>query len=316
MDEALRAILREIAREAPEIAELLEQMLRNGGISEQMKRKLAQSIVELARGSPIADKIMRALAMILRILGLPQPSLLPGGAVVGGAAAEGTATAGAAEAGGAAAGGAGMTIAAALFMLLAIGVLTWRVYRELTAEIDVGTASGPPCSASRTGEIMALMPRELVTSAWTGRVDSLQAAIDEAWTEAIRMRGNCDGKCPPGRECMPVVAIQDVEQWSTFPYNTTYTRLLYTLPCFCVLPDAWWAQFKWAMLPDDVKALWERLGLDEDGWEEGPKDRKPWHKLGRKEREAAEALGYDEESWSPAPQAEQRAGKKVKRKER
>jgi hypothetical protein len=312
MDAALRALLREIAAEAPEIAELLERLWR-GAYTNAERKTLARSIVELARLRPgLADKILRALAMILRILGIPMPTLGAGGAVVagGGAAAGGTAAGGTAAggtaaggtgAGGTAAGGAGagaaMTVGAALFMLLAIGILSYRVYRELTQSIDLGDASGPPCSTSKLGELMATQPREVVVDAWSGRKDSMQKAIDEAWSDALRNRGNCDGRCPPGRHCMPVVAVQEVEQWSYFPYVSTYTRLLYTLPCFCVLPDAYWAQFRWDMLPPDIQELWKRLGINEGNWG-GSIERTPWEALTREEQDAARQLGFDAQSWN------------------
>lgn len=309
MDADLRELLRAIRAVAPEIADWLERLWR-GGYSRGEQRALARSIAEASRHYPgLTDKILRALAMILRALGIPMPTLGAGGAVVagggsvaGGTVGGGTVTGGTAGGTAAGAGGAGaaVTIGAALFMLLAIGVLTYRVYRELNAEIDAGDASGSPCSGGSAAELMATLPRELQTSAWSGRTDSLQQAIDEAWTDAARMRDNCGGRCPPGRHCMPVVAIQEVDQWSHFPWNTTYTRIIYTLPCFCVLPHAYWARFRWDMLPEDDRRLWEALGRNEDNWGEDLGDRKPWDELSREQRAAAEALGFDDASWWPA----------------
>ncbi len=306
MDADLRELLRAIRAVAPEIADWLERLWR-GGYTRGEQRALARSIAEASRHYPgLTDKILRALAMILRALGVPMPTLGAGGAVVAGGGTVGGGTVGGGTAGGTAAGaggaGLGMTIGAALFMLMAIGVLTYRTYRELNAEIDVGDASGSPCSGGNAAELMATLPRQLQTSAWSGRTDSMQQAIDEAWTDAARMRDNCGGRCPPGRHCMPVVAIQEIDQWSHFPWNTTYTRITYTLPCFCVLPDAYWAQFRWDMLPQGDQRLWEALGRNEDNWDDGgQRERKPWDQLSREERAAADALGFDETSWSPEP---------------
>lgn len=326
MDAELRALIREIAAHAPEIANWLDQLWR-GGLGPSRQIALAGTIAELARLYPgIMLEIMRALAMIMRINAIPAAALTPGGTVVtGGAvvaadAAAGGAAAGTAAAGGAAtatsggaaavaggtvttttttttAAGAGMTAGAALFLLFAIGVLTYRVYRELTQELDIGDAGGTPCTANKLGELMATLPREVTVDAWSGRKDSFQKAIDEAWTEALRMRSNCAGSCAGPRKCMPIVAIRDWDQWSTFPYNTTYTNLIYTLPCFCVLPVEYWAQFKWHVFPEDVAKLWRRTGIDEDGWDERGSMPRPWSDLDADGREAAGELGFDADSW-------------------
>ena len=300
MDVALRTLLRELALEVGD--EIYDWLLRllHGSYSRAEQKTIARTIVELARGHPAFDKIMRALAMILRILGIPMPSLAPAGTVVGGTAAGGAA-AGGTGTGGAAAGGAGMTLGAALFMLAAIGVMSWRIYEEVTQEIDSGDVFGIPCSGGRLSKLMAQGLREHTVSNWQGRKDSMQDAIDAAWADAIRLRDNCDGTCPPGLKCLPSVAIQEIEQWAHFPYNTTYTRILFTLPCFCMLADDWWNQFRWDMLPEDVQNLWQGLGWEADSWEgetEPPKSSgKKFSELNAAEREAARALGYDETGW-------------------
>jgi hypothetical protein len=320
MDAELQQLLREIEAEVPDTAQALRTLL-SGGMSGALGsgwiRAIAESIVEMARRLPpgVADKILRALAMILRVLGRQMPTFF-GGALTGGAAGGAAAGAGGAAAGSGAgtavgtglqiapgaaeagAAGAGVTIGAAVFMLFAIGVMTYRTYRELTAELGVGDASGTPCSTGRGGELWAAIPHTLTTYAWSGQTDSLKQAISEAWTNAARMRSNCEGRCTPGRHCLPIVAIRDVQQSSTFPWAITYTHLVYTLPCFCVNPDEYWAQFRWDMLPDEDKPLWEELGRNEGNWNEGTRERAAWAGLDREQRSAAERLGFDEASWS------------------
>ena len=75
MDVALRTLLRELALEVGD--EIYDWLLRllHGSYSRAEQKTIARTIVELARGHPAFDKIMRALAMILRILGIPMPSL-------------------------------------------------------------------------------------------------------------------------------------------------------------------------------------------------------------------------------------------------
>ena len=160
MDAELQQLLREIEAEVPDTAQAL-RMLLSGGMSGALGsgwiRAIAESIVEMARRLPpgVADKILRALAMILRVLGRQMPTFF-GGALTGGAAGGAAAGAGGAAAGSGAgtavgtglqiapgaaeagAAGAGVTIGAAVFMLFAIGVMTYRTYRELTAELGVG----------------------------------------------------------------------------------------------------------------------------------------------------------------------------------
>ena len=41
-------------------------------------------------------------------------------------------------------------------------------------------------------------------------------------------------------------------------------------------PDEYWAQFRWDMLPDEDKPLWEELGRNEGNWNEGTRERAAW----------------------------------------
>ncbi|GEM_PF-3829148 len=296
MDAALQALLRELALEAPEVYAQLMKIL-HGAYSKSEKKVLARMIIEWARNHGSAGKILRALAMILRSIGIAAPSswfAASGTTIAGGGATTGTT--------GAAAGGTAgaMTLGAALFLLLSIGVMTYRIYDELNQEIDSGSAFGAPCSKGKLSKLMATGIREHTVDNWAGRKDSMQEAIDTAWTEAIRLRNNCDGQCPPPFKCFPTVAIQELEQWAHFPYNTTYTRIIYTLPCICVQPNMWWNQFRWNVLPDADKKIWGKLGWSAENWdsEDGPpSESKDWSELSDNERTAATKLGYGQESW-------------------
>lgn len=253
MDAEWRELIREIRAIAPEIADWLEKMW-NGGYSAAELKTLARALLDMARqgGGYLAGLVARALAILIRAGRVPGRAIGPlldalfksaaaeGGTIAGGTAAgvEGGAAAGGAGAtggagGGAAAGGA-MTVGAALFLLFALGFLTYRVYNELTAEIDPGDGGGKPCGVGKLGEAMALLPRELTTDSMWGGKASLQQAIDEAYADARRMSSNCTGGCGGGKKCQPTVAVMEVEQWSTFPYLSTYTRLVYTTPCMCL----------------------------------------------------------------------------------
>jgi hypothetical protein len=321
MDAQLREILRRLAVDAPDIYEMLMLML-SGSLTRAELVQYARSIANLALDSGFPSDIMRALAMILRILGLRMPSLEPtgtiisggtaagsnaavggaaaGDAVAGGAAA-GDAAAGAAagDAAGAAAGGAAMTVGAALFLLFALGVLSYRVYNELTQEIDVGSEGGVPCAGTTSGKTMALSPREIVTSNWKGRKASMQSAIDEARKDCLRLYKNCDGLCPGPLTCKPVLAVQSIYQWSSFPWFTTYTRIIYTCPCICVEPNGYWGQWDWSELPDAAKDDWKKLGWNADNWDGEPPGSasKSWRELSEEERNAAQSLGYNQTSW-------------------
>lgn len=245
MDAEWRELIREIRQIAPDIADWLERMW-NGGYSAAELKTLARSLLDMARqrGAALAALVARALALLARAGRIPGKALGPilkaffgqgagAGAVgAGGSAAGGTATGGTA-AGGAAAGGAA-TVGAALLLLLALGWLSYRVYNELTAEIDSGDGGGTPCGVGATGEAMALLPRELTTSSMWGRKASMQQAIDEAYVDAQRLSVNCTGACGAGCKCKASVAVQEIEQWSTFPWFSTYTRILYTCPCLCL----------------------------------------------------------------------------------
>jgi hypothetical protein len=300
MDAALQALLRELALEAPEVYAQLMKIL-HGAYSKAEKKTLARMVIEWARNHGSSGKILRALAMILRSIGITAPSAwfaTPGTTIAAGGAAAGTTGT---ATGGAAGGAAGaMTLGAALFLLLSIGVMTYRIYDEINQEIDTGSAFGAPCSKGKLSKLMANGVREYTVDNWAGRKDSMQEAIDTAWGDAIRLRENCDGKCPPPFKCFPTVAVQEIEQWANFPYNTTYTRIIFTLPCICVEPDMWWNQFSWHVLPDAEKEIWAKLGWNQDNWdsEEPPaSENKTWRELSDNERAAANALGYGADAW-------------------
>ncbi len=243
MDAEWRELIREIRQIAPDIADWLERMW-NGGYSIAELKTLARSLLDMARqhGASLAALVARALALLARAGRIPGNALGPilkaffgqgAGATAAGGAATGGAATGSTAAGGAAAGGAA-TVGAALLLLLALGWLSYRVYNELTAEIDPGDGGGTPCGVGVTGEAMALLPRELTTNSIWGRKASMQQAIDEAYADAERLSVNCTGGCRGGYKCKASVAVQEIEQWSTFPWFSTYTRILYTCPCFCL----------------------------------------------------------------------------------
>ena len=301
MDAALREILRELAVDAPEVYHWLMRML-SGAYSRGELKAIARGIVEMARNHPARTQILRALAMILRSLGLgTMPSLAPAGTVIAGGTAGGAPSGGAAAAGGASA---AMTIGVALVMLLALGILTYRIYNELTQEIDVGSEGGIPCAFdTKLGQVMAHSLREIVVDTWRGRKASMQLAIDKARKDLLRFWKDCVDKskcCPEGQTCKPVLAVVEIKQWSKFPYITTFTRITFTIPCICVEPNGYWYQWDWEELPDSAKEHWNALGWDKDNWEGAPPESGgiSWEKLTEKERDAAKALGYDKQSWN------------------
>lgn len=245
MDVQCREALRTLQRDCPKVAELAARLL-DGEYTAGEIRSMVPSLIDMAKEH--GTDCLRALLIILRCVAAKFPQLIKAlrastagaaatgtGATAGGAAAGGgTAASGGATAGGAAAGGAAFW-ASLLFLLFALGFLTWRVLNELLAELDIGTQGVMPCTGEgKLGNLMALLPREIVTSSMWGRKASFQAAYDEAEADCQRLASNCSGTCPPGMACKPVVAIQSVEQWSSFPWFVSYTRLIYTCPCYCV----------------------------------------------------------------------------------
>ena len=241
MDVQCREALRKLQQECPKVAEWATRLL-NGEYTPGEVRSLVPSLIEMAKEHGF--DCLRALLIILRCVAAKFPQLwralaagTTGTTATGAGAAGatgGTATTGGTAAGGAAAGGAAFW-ASLLFLLFALGFLTWRILNELLSDLDIGTQGVMPCSGTGgLNDIMALSPREIVTSSMWGRKASLQAAYDEAEADCQRLSGNCSGTCPPGMTCRAVVAVQSVEQWSTFPWFFSYTRLIYTCPCYCV----------------------------------------------------------------------------------
>lgn len=238
MDVQCREALRTLQRDCPKVAEWTVRLL-DGEYTPGEVRALVPSLIEMAKEHGL--DCLRALLIILRCVAAKFPKLwraISVGTTAAGAGAAGatggTATTGGTAAGGAAAGGAAFW-ASLLFLLFALGFLTWRVLNELLADLDIGTQGVMPCSGTGgLNDIMALSPREITTSSMWGRKASLQAAYDEAEADCQRLSGNCTGTCPPGMTCKAVVAVQSVEQWSTFPWFFSYTRLIYTCPCYCV----------------------------------------------------------------------------------
>lgn len=237
MDVQCREALRALQQHCPKVAEWAARLL-DGEYSAGEIRSILPSLIDMAKEH--GTDCLRALLIVLRCVAAKFPQLVKalragsaGAAASGTGAAGGTAASGGA-AGGAAAGGAAFW-ASLLFLLFALGFLTWRVLNELLAELDIGTQGVMPCAGEgKLGSMMAILPREIVASSMWGRKASFQAAYDEAEADCQRLAGNCSGTCPPGMTCRPVVAIQSVEQWSRFPWFVTYTRLIYTCPCYCV----------------------------------------------------------------------------------
>lgn len=238
MDVQCREALRKLQQDCPKVAEWAARLL-DGEYTPGEVRALVPSLIDMAKEHGL--DCLRALLIILRCVAAKFPKLwraISGGTAAAEAGAAGatggTATTGGTAAGGAAAGGAAFW-ASLLFLLFAVGFLTWRVLNELLSDLNLGEEGVMPCGGvGGLGAIMALSPREITTSSMWGRKASLQAAYDEAEADCQRLSGNCTGTCPTGMTCKAVVAVQSVEQWSTFPWFFTYTRLIYTCPCYCV----------------------------------------------------------------------------------
>ena len=249
MDVQCREAMRALQQHCPKVAEWAARML-DGEYSAGEIKSMVPGLIDMAKEHGV--DCLRAFLIILRCIAAKFPKLwraiaagqaaatatstgAAGGTAAGGAAggtAAGGSTTGGTAAGGAAAGGAAFW-ASLLFLLFALGFLSWRVLNELYADLDIDGEGVMPCVGGPHAATLALMPRELTTGSMWGRKASLQAAIDEANADAERLSSNCTGTCPGGMTCRAVVAVQSVEQWSTFPWFVSYTRLIYTCPCYC-----------------------------------------------------------------------------------
>ena len=133
--------------------------------------------------------------------------------------------------GGAAAGIVLVEVLVVLIAVIAVIAAVISIYGEVTTEIPE-SAGGPPCGMStKEGRAMATVNRAVTVRA-IGRRSSLKKAIDTAQEMCDDDSGNCKGKCEDGRECVPMVSLQDFEQWWRVFWTTT--RIVFRCPCECV----------------------------------------------------------------------------------
>jgi len=224
MDAVLRELLRALAANDPELAELIRQLL-----SGQVNPAFIANFVPIL----IANCSDRAL--LIRILAwLARLGLLPSTAVADATLAAEVAAAAQAEA--AVATGATVTVTAAtaavaMATIIIVALSIYHIYdvygkAHATPPLYPG---GPPCKGDP--EMGIAEYRVKGWSVFGGVVGAFEDAMKKAQEHCATLSAKCHGDCPRGNKCKPNPSVQHVAPRRHFGYSDV--KLRFRCPCEC-----------------------------------------------------------------------------------